>query len=118
MESILTSIKMDLGLTEEQKHFDTQIIKHINSTFMVLNQLGIGPEECFSISSEFETWEQFLGETMQYLEAVKTYVYYRVKLDFDPPQSAAQIAAMERSADRLEWRLTTQADLKKPNKEA
>lgn len=111
MESILTSIKMDLGLTEEQTHFDTQILACINSTLMTLNQIGIGPEEGFSISGKFDTWEQFLGSTMPYLEGVKTYVYYRVKLDFDPPQSAAQIAAMERAADRLEWRLTTQAEL-------
>ena len=43
MDSILTSIKKLLGITEEYEHFDQDIIMHINSVFSVLTQLGVGP---------------------------------------------------------------------------
>lgn len=112
MESILTSIKLMLGITEADKSFDPQVKTHINSIFMELNQLGVGPKNCFSISSEMETWDNFLGESAQYLEATKTYVYLRVRLIFDPPQSSSLIAAIEREIDKLAWRLTNQVDLK------
>ena len=45
VESILTSIKLLLGITEDYDYFDAQIITHINSVFMILTQLGVGPPE-------------------------------------------------------------------------
>ena len=42
-ESILTSIKKLLGITEDYEQFDTDIIIHINSVFMILTQIGVGP---------------------------------------------------------------------------
>lgn len=48
MESVLTSIKKMLGITEEYEHFDSDIIMHINSVFMILTQLGVGPPQDFS----------------------------------------------------------------------
>lgn len=107
MESILTSIKKLLGITEEYDHFDTDIIIHINSTFMTLNQLGVGPEEGFSINSNEQTWTDFLGDSKK-LEAAKTYVYLSVKMLFDPPTSSAVIEAMNRRIQEYEWRLTNQ----------
>lgn len=46
-DSILQSIKKLLGISKEDTSFDTDIIIDINSEFMTLNQLGIGPKDGF-----------------------------------------------------------------------
>ena len=110
MDSILTSIKKLLGITAEYKQFDPDLIIHINSVFLILKQLGIGPEQGFSISGEYETWDQFLPEGSTNLEAVKSYMYIKVKLLFDPPTSSAVMEAMNRIASEYEWRLNVEAE--------
>lgn len=110
MESILTTIKKKLGITEEYEHFDTDIIIAINTSLMTLNQIGVGPKGGFSISSKLDKWSDFLGDATN-LEAVKTYVYYRVRLEFDPPGQTSHLDAIKRQADELEWRLQVQAEL-------
>lgn len=105
MDSILQSIKKLLGITEDYDVFDTDIIMHINSVLMILNQIGVGPSEGFTISDELATWEDFLGKDTN-AEAVKTYVYLRVKLLFDPPNSSIVSEAMNRTISELEWRFT------------
>lgn len=62
MESILTSIKLLLGITEDYEAFDQQIIAHINSVFMILTQLGVGPPEGFMIASKVDTWNEFISD--------------------------------------------------------
>ena len=104
LESILTSIKKMLGITEEYAHFDTDIIIHINTAFMILTQLGVGPPEGFVIEDETSSWNDFIKDSTK-IEAVKTYIYLKVRLVFDPPSSSAVIEAMERSAKEYEWRL-------------
>ena len=59
-ESILNSIKKLLGITAEYTNFDTDIIMHINSVFMILNQLGVGPSKCFRIEDEYTTWDEYI----------------------------------------------------------
>ena len=110
MDSILTSIKKLLGITAEYKQFDPDLIIHINSVFLILKQLGIGPEQGFSISGEYETWDQFLPEGSTNLEAVKSYMHIKVKLLFDPPASSAVMEAMNRMASEYEWRLNVEAE--------
>ena len=110
MDSILTSIKKLLGITAEYKQFDPDLIIHINSVFLILKQLGIGPEQGFSISGEYENWNQFLPEGSTNFEAVKSYVYIKVKLLFDPPTSSAVMEAMNRIASEYEWRLNVEAE--------
>ena len=110
MDSILTSIKKLLGITAEYKQFDPDLIIHINSVFLILKQLGIGPEQGFSISGEYETWDQFLPEGSTNLEAVKSFMYIKVKLLFDPPTSSAVMEAMNRMASEYEWRLNVEAE--------
>ena len=109
MESILTSIKKMLGITEEYIHFDTDIIICINSVFLNLTQLGVGPVDGFSISDDTSTWYDFIGDTKKF-EAVKTYVYLKVKLLFDPPQSSGATEAIDRQIKELEWRLNVAAE--------
>ena len=110
MDSILTSIKKLLGITAEYKQFDPDLIIHINSVFLILKQLGIGPEQGFSISGEYETWKQFLPEGSENFEAVKSYMHIKVKLLFDPPTSSAVMEAMNRMASEYEWRLNIEAE--------
>lgn len=108
MESILTSIKKLLGISEEYEHFDSDIIMHINSALMILTQLGVGPKEGFSIEDATSTWLDFLGNKTN-LEAVKSYIHLRVKLLFDPPSSAV-IESINRQITELEWRLNVNVE--------
>lgn len=109
MESILTSIKKLLGITEEYNQFDPDIIMHINSVFMILTQLGVGPAEGFSIEDDTAVWTDFIQDVKK-LESVKTYIYLKVKLVFDPPLSSSVIESMNRLINELEWRLNVAAE--------
>lgn len=108
-ESILTSIKKMLGIAEDYKHFDADIIMHINTVFMVLMQLGVGPETGFSISDDTAVWGDFLNSPKQ-LEAVKSYIYLRVKMLFDPPTSGTVIQSTENLISELSFRLNVEVD--------
>lgn len=110
-ESILTSIKKLLGITEEYTHFDADIIMHINSVFMILMQLGIGPTDGFSISDDSAVWSDFLSDAT-WLESVKSYVYLKVKLIFDPPQSGTVIGSIEKLIAEFEWRCQEEQDFR------
>lgn len=109
MESILTSIKKLLGITEEYEHFDSDIIMHINTVFMTLTQLGVGPSEGFYIEDDIATWSDFIPDVVKH-QAVKTYIYLKVKLIFDPPLSSSVIEAMKHQIAELEWRLNVGAE--------
>lgn len=109
MESILTSVKKLLGITEEYKHFDADIIMHINTIFATLKQLGVGPKGGYMITDEYAVWADFLGEE-KLLESVKTYVYLRVRLIFDPPTNSAVIESMNRLIAELEWRILAEIE--------
>ncbi len=112
MESILTSIKKMLGILEEYEHFDTDIIIHINSVLSILTQLGIGPPEGFSIKDKEAVWTDFIPDN-PCLESVKSYVYLKVKLLFDPPLSSSVTESTNRLISELEWRINTAAELGK-----
>lgn len=116
MESILISIKKMLGITKEYDHFDADLIMHINSVFMILDQLGVGPSSGFIITGEYETWDSFLPEG-QNLEAVKSYMYMKVRLLFDPPSSSIVMECMNRIISELEWRLKVEAEFHKASEE-
>lgn len=104
MDSILTSIKKLLGMTEEYTAFDLDLIMHINSVLMILTQIGVGPKEGFSISDAAASWSEFMPEGKS-IEAVKSYVALKVRLLFDPPQSSTTMDAIKNQIAELEWRL-------------
>lgn len=109
MESILTSVKEQLGITEEYKQFDNQIIMHINSVFMILNQLGVGPSEGFFIEDDRAEWTDFISNPRR-LQAVKSYIYLKVRMIFDNVSlTSAVIAANNELIKELEWRLLVEA---------
>ena len=107
--SILTSIKKLLGVAEDYTEFDEDIMTHINSVFLNLAQLGVGPEEGFMIEDNTAEWEDFINGSVQ-LQAVKTYVYLKVKLLFDPPLSSSVTESINRMIAELEWRLNAAVD--------
>lgn len=108
-ESILKTIKKLLGIHETENHFDRDLIIHINSVLLALTQIGVGPEDGFTISGIDETWKDFIGE-MKMLEAVKTWVYLKVRLIFDPPANSILEGAIEKNLKELEWRIGVVAD--------
>ena len=108
-DSILTSIKKLLDITEEYEHFDQDIIIHINSVFMILNQLGVGPSNGFSITDKTAVWSDFISEGIN-LESVKSYIYLKVRLLFDPPTTSAVMESMNRMISELEFRLNVSAE--------
>lgn len=114
MESILTSIKNLLGITEEYDQFDAVLIMHINSVFMVLNQLGVGPDGGFSITDKTQTWSEFIPIESSKFNSVKSYMHMKVKILFDPPQSSIVMESMNRMISELEWRLNVAAEAPQP----
>ena len=111
MESILNSIKSMIGINEEDTSFDLDIIIHINSVFSILRQLGVGPETTFGILDDKPVWDDFLDDNVDFNE-VKTYMYLKTKLVFDPPASSTVIKAMEDNIKEYEWRLAASASNK------
>lgn len=106
-ESILTSIKYLLGgIVKEYEVFDGPITLHINSVFSVLTQLGIGPTEGFLITGPNELWTDYIPQDNKTLELVKSYMYLKVKLMFDPPSSSALLDSINKQISEYEWRLT------------
>lgn len=109
MESILNSIKKNLGIEPEYKQFDHDIITYINGVFMTLTQLGVGPEEGFYITDESETWMDFTEDINQ-MKAIETLTWMKVKLIFDPPLSSALIESLNNQIKELEWRVKERAE--------
>jgi hypothetical protein len=109
MDSILISIKKLLGIEAEYTHFDPDIIMAINSAMMALSQLGIGTGYSLLITGNLETWSSFLSNRDD-LEAVKSYVYLKTRLMFDPPGNSFLIEAIKDQIKELEWRINVQAE--------
>jgi hypothetical protein len=99
-----------LGIAEEYKQFDSDIIMHINSVFTTLTQLGVGPSEGFYIENETVEWTDFIPDLTK-LQAVKSYMYLKVRILFDPASlGSATLAAYERQIQEYEWRLNVIAE--------
>ena len=111
-ESILTSIKKLLGITEEYEQFDPDIIMHINSVFMILTQMGVGPSKGFRISDKSAVWSDYITDN-QNLDSVKSYIHLKVKLLFDPPLSSSVMECMKQLISELEWRLYVESELER-----
>ena len=109
-ESILTSIKKLLGISADYTHFDPDIIIHINSVFSILYQLGVGPKDkAYAIADASNIWSEFLV-TKTNIESVKSYVYCKVRLIFDPPTASSAMEAAKDYIHEFEWRLNVEDD--------
>lgn len=109
-DSILKTIKKMIGPSVDYDYFDNDLIIHINSAFSILNQLGLGNDETFAITGTSETWQDFLGNNHKFLEMVKSYIYLKVKVIFDPPTSSFVLDAYNKQIAELEWRINIAVD--------
>jgi hypothetical protein len=109
LTSILDSVKKTLNLATDYTPFDEDIIMHINTVFSTLNQLGVGPVQGFMIEDKTPTWDAFLGSDPR-LNHVKSYVFLRVRMLFDPPATGFTTEAMKEQIKELEWRLNVQRE--------
>jgi hypothetical protein len=105
-QSILKSTKNVLGLAVDYTVFDLAVITHINSAFSILTQLGVGPSEGFMIEDDKAVWDDFiiLSDDLSY-NSVKSYIYLKTRLLFDPPTTSFHLEAMNRQIEEMEWRL-------------
>lgn len=108
-DSILTSTKKNLGLAEEFTAYDPDIITHINAILSVLHDLGIGPDDGLYIDDEDATWED-LSESPAQTNQVRSWLYLRVRMLFDPPTTSFMIDAVQKQIAEFEWRLSINRD--------
>ena len=109
MDSILLSIKKALGIEDDYEHFDQELIFFINSVFGILFQLGVGQKtEPFKISGEDEIWDDFIYGDQ--IETVKSYIFAKVKLLFDPPTSSFVLESYKDLIKEFEWRCNVDAE--------
>ena len=109
MDSILNSTKKLLGITPEYEHFDADLIMHINAVFLILNQMGVGPDVPFVITDSTATWDEF-SQNINEIQMVKSYMGNKVKYLFDPPQSGSVMNALTETIKEQEWRLNVACD--------
>jgi hypothetical protein len=103
--SILNSTKKILGLVDGDDSFDLDVITHINTAFSILNDLGVGPTGGYSIVDESDDWSDLGVTSVPMLNLIKTCVYLRVRMLFDPPVSSWVLNAMTQQIQEHEWRL-------------
>lgn len=108
-DSILKTVRKMIGPNHECDVFDVDLIVHINSVFATLNQLGVGPNGGFEIKDDTVVWGDYIGSDKRF-NGVKSYMYLKTRLLFDPPASAVIVAAMEKQAVEYEWRLNVIAE--------
>lgn len=108
MESILNSIKEKLGMLDDYTQFDNEIIMDINSAFFILNNLGVGPDDPFAISSAEDVWTDFIDDGKE--ELVKSYIALRVRLLFDPPANSFLVDSINKQISEFEFRLMVDAE--------
>lgn len=108
MDSILNTIKTMIGPSASYNEFDTDLITHINTSFFRLYQLKIGPDKPFMIEDDSATWQDFIDDGR--LEAVKTYIYLKARLYFDPPTNSSLLSAINEQIKELEWVMNVEMD--------
>lgn len=109
MESILVTIRAGLGIEADFEGFDSEIIIGINNAIFSLSQLGVGPDGGFNITGIDETWD-LLYDSVPNLEAGKTYILLKTRLEFDPPTTSFLIGALERQILEVGWRLMVEVE--------
>lgn len=106
--SILNDVKHNLGLLPEDTSFDQTVIMNINSAISDATQIGVGPVEGYEISGAENMWDEFIDDKR--LNSVKSYIFLKVKLMFDPPGTGFVLASYERQIKELEFRINAVVD--------
>jgi hypothetical protein len=102
--SILKSTKKSLGLDATYTPFDQDILVCINSALGTLTQIGVLPNAGFSVVDATDTWSE-LNLSLPMLGMVKSYIYVKVRVLFDPPTTSFLLSAYQKQTEEFEWRL-------------
>lgn len=102
--SILTSVKKALNIEEDDETFDVDILMHLNTVLATLTQIGLGTDTGFEVEDKAVTWDALLHDDLE-LNFVKTYIYTKIRLIFDPPSTSFAIEAVKEVAKELETRI-------------
>lgn len=108
--SILLSIKKAIGASPDYTPFDVDIIMHINSQLANLYQIGLNAAKSIIVDGPDQLWTDLIPAGDSRLQFVKTYVYAKVKMIFDPPTSTAQMQALKDAASEAEFRISVAVD--------
>ena len=106
--SIIDDTKEFLGIPKAVKDFDPALILHCNTVIAALTQLGVGPEEGFQVIDDTDIWEELIQE--RNLHNIKSYVYLKINLKFNPPANATLVNSMESQLREIEWRISIEVD--------
>lgn len=109
MDSILNSVKKVLGIVPQYEHYDDDLLFHINTVFAILNQYGVGNDAGYFVRNADDKWSDFMGDDPR-LNLVKTFVYAKVRIVFDPPSNSSAADALKKFADELESRIIYMTD--------
>lgn len=107
--SILKSVKDNLGIDKEDTVFDGELLTAINTAFFTLCQIGVGPEPPFVVNGNDECWDDFLNNIDE-LAMIKSYVSLKTRLLFDPPTSSPLMDTIKNQIAEYEWRLNVETD--------
>lgn len=108
-DSILNSVKEQLGLGSAYAPFDAEIKTFINTALADVSQFGVGPETGYMIQAGTETWSDFMGTDKRF-NHVQTYVFLKVKILFDPPATSHVLTAIEKQITEMGWRINAQRE--------
>lgn len=109
-DSILTSVKTLLGIMEDCEEFDAEILMHINAAIATLRQLGVGPKDLYIVTDKNQIYEDYLGVGSNLISMVKLYLFHKVKLGWDPPESTAVMESLKLMIQEDEFRLNAEVD--------
>ena len=110
-ENILSDVKNQIGIESDDMAFDKHIVPAINTAFMYLKRMGVGPSKGFKITTDGdEQWTDFMDDGPE-LEAVKEYIALKVGMMFDPPTSSVLAEAKKENIKELEWSLHFSEDV-------
>lgn len=105
-DSILSSVKKLVGISEEDTSFDLDIMLNINAAASTIYQLGV-IQKPFTVTSKEDTYDDLLpGASEDVINQVKMYFVYKTRLGFDSStMSSAVIEVVKELIKESEVRL-------------
>lgn len=108
--SIIDDTKLALGVPVENTEFDPEIIMHINAVIAEIIQLGVGNQELgYAVVNSSDTWDELIADEKR-LNHVKSLMYLKVKMLFDPPTIGYVLTSMEKMIEQAQWRVMVAQD--------
>jgi hypothetical protein len=108
-QSIFKSTKLMLGIAPDDDSFDAEVTGYINAALSDLVELGAGPPNGLFVTGDGELWAA-LNESPSLTERIKNWVYLKVRLFWDPPQTSFLLDAHQRQIDEATWRIVNGKD--------